>query len=162
MIQRVLLSVFCILLILLPLGSTECTMDDFLRCDREIQSKQSPIKISISCCSKFYLKFPNFSFDSSISTTDLRSIGGVCARDDAGGVADLPQRHHQHRRRGRLRALLLCSVPGLLLIKLKTAERRTLWIVKWLVTMTLREHPESDSRVVLSNLTVFYESWHKQ
>merc|ERR1712001_525125 len=77
---------------------------------------------------------------------DPESIGGVRARDDAGGVADLPQRHHQHRRRGRLRALLLCSVPGLLLIKLKTAERRTLWIVKWLVTMTLREHPE---RVIL-------------
>ena len=97
-------------------------MDDFLRCDREIQSNQSPIKMSILCFSKFYLKFPIISFDSSISTNDLRSTRGVRARDDAGGVADLPQRHHQHRCRGRLRALLLCSVPGLLLIKLKTAE----------------------------------------
>merc|ERR1711934_46517 len=99
---------------------------------------------------------------SQMRSGDSEGTGGVRTCDDAGGVADLPQRHHQHRRRGRLRALLLCSVPGLLLIKLKTAERRTLWIVKWLVTMTLREHPESDSRVVLSNLTVFYESWHKQ
>ena len=122
MMQRILLSSFCVLLVLLPLGSTECTMDDFLRCDREIQSNESPIKMSISYCSKFYLKFPNFSFDSRISTTDLRSTGGVRARDDAGGVADLPQRHHQHRRRGRLRTLLLCSVPGLLPIKLIIVE----------------------------------------
>ena len=42
MIQRILFSVFFLLLVLLPRGSTECTMDDFLRCDREIQSKQSP------------------------------------------------------------------------------------------------------------------------
>merc|ERR1712037_425697 len=37
MTERIFFFVFCILLVLLPLGSTECTMDDFLKCDREIQ-----------------------------------------------------------------------------------------------------------------------------
>merc|ERR1712223_2083894 len=45
---------------------------------------------------------------------DTESFGGVRSRDNSGGVADVPERHHQHRGRGRLRTLLLGSIPSTL------------------------------------------------
>merc|ERR1712109_374846 len=45
---------------------------------------------------------------------DTESFGGVRSRDNSGGVADVPQRHHQHCGGGRLRTLLLCSIPATL------------------------------------------------
>ena len=39
MFWKILFSIFCIFFALLPTASAECTMDDFLKCDREIQSK---------------------------------------------------------------------------------------------------------------------------
>ena len=40
MFKKISFSLYILaLLVLLPLASSECTMDDFLRCDREIQSK---------------------------------------------------------------------------------------------------------------------------
>ena len=50
MFKKISFSLYILaLLVLLPLASSECTMDDFLRCDREIQSKylgKQPIDLS--------------------------------------------------------------------------------------------------------------------
>merc|ERR1711973_920586 len=45
---------------------------------------------------------------------DTESFGGVRPCDNSGGMADVPERHHQHRGGGRLRTLLLCSIPSTL------------------------------------------------
>merc|ERR1712107_739787 len=45
---------------------------------------------------------------------DTESFGGVRPCDNSGGVADVPERHHQYCGRGRLRTLLLCSIPSTL------------------------------------------------
>merc|ERR1712107_639651 len=45
---------------------------------------------------------------------DTESFGGVRPRDNSGRVADVPERHHQHRGRSRLRTLLLWSIPSTL------------------------------------------------
>merc|ERR1711962_1830316 len=45
---------------------------------------------------------------------DTESFGGVRPCDNSGRVADVPERHHQHRGGGRLRTLLLCSIPSTL------------------------------------------------
>merc|ERR1711874_757845 len=49
---------------------------------------------------------------------DTESFGGVRSRDNSGGVADVPERHHQHRGGGRLRTLLLCSIPSTLFVSM--------------------------------------------
>merc|ERR1712241_326009 len=49
---------------------------------------------------------------------DTESFGGVRPRDNSGGVADVPERHHQHRGRGRQRTLLLCSIPSTLFVSM--------------------------------------------
>merc|ERR1711973_262200 len=49
---------------------------------------------------------------------DTESFGGVRSRDNSGGVADVPERHHQHRGRGKLRTLLLCSIPSTLFVSM--------------------------------------------
>ena len=117
MFWKILFSIFCIFFALLPTASAECTMDDFLKCDREIQSKvNQSLKIILLLCTMFCTII--FAPLKVVHITFLRSVGGVRSRDQPGGVADLPQRHHQHRGRGRLRALLLCSVSQLMSVKI--------------------------------------------
>ena len=113
MFWKILFSIFCIFFALLPTASAECTMDDFLKCDREIQSKVNQSHKII-----LIMHHNLCTAQDGAQKIFLRSFGGVRSRDHPGGVADLPQRHHQHRGRGRLRALLLCSVSQLRSVKI--------------------------------------------
>ena len=61
--------------------------------------------------------------------------------NNSGGVADVPERHHQHRGRGRLRTLLLCSIPSTLPVTMIKHTMEEKCVLNYSSTVVLIKKP---------------------
>merc|ERR1712126_37271 len=100
------------------------------------------LPLSLYCCPSspcffrvYHGRFPQ------MRPRDTESFGGVRPRDNSGRVADVPERHHQHRGRSRLRTLLLWSIPSTLPVTMIKHTMEEKCVLNYSSTVVLIKKP---------------------